>query len=140
MGYTVLYAAYPSLPHTIQLYKMIPGLVKLIFMDSKDTTDCYNDRRKCILSESNPTGIPPWKVFSFSFWAGSHNPLGSKWTVSPENYTANTYLGYSVEESCRQQVFVKHQERENQAWILAKYLHYFSSKFETAWSQPDFDA
>jgi len=139
MGYTILYMPYPSVQYTIQFYKMFPDLVKLIFMDSKDTSDCHNDRRKCVLSESNPTGIPLWKIFSLYFWTTSH-PLGPKWILSPEIYTQTTYLGYSIEESCRQQHFVPHHERENQAWILAKYLHYFSSQFDAAWSQADFDA
>ncbi len=90
-------------------------------------------------------GIPLWKLFSFAFWPGSDNPLGLKWTLSPENYSAegfpkSTYLGYSIEESCHQHSFVPHHEREDQAWILAKYLHYFTPKFKRAWSQADFDA
>jgi hypothetical protein len=146
MGYTILYTPYPSLQHTIQFYKNFPKLVKLIIMDEKDSFDCYNDHRNCVLSQSNPTGIPPWMVLSFEFWTGPHNPLGLKWSLSPEDYSTkdgssnSTYLGYSIEESCRQHRFVPHGERENQAWILAKYLHYFTSQFEAAWSQADFDA
>ena len=145
MGYTIVYTPYPSLQYAIEFYKMFPDLVKLIIMDSKDSFDCYGDRHHCVASESNPTGIPPWKVLSFGFWTGSHNPLGLKWTLSPEDYSTgglsnSTYLGYSIEESCRQHPFIPHHERENQAWILAKYLHYFTPQFNAAWSQADFDA
>ena len=145
MGYTIVSTPYPSLIHAVQFYKMFPDLVKLVFMDSKDTFRCHKDRDNCVVSESNPTGIPPWKSFSFHFWANPGNPLGLKWTLSPENYSAEglaktTYLGYSIEESCRRHRFVPHHEREDQAWILAKYLHYFTPKFKSAWSQVDFDA
>jgi len=145
MGYTIVYTPYPSLIHTIQFYKMFPDLVKLVFMDSEDTFHCRGDRDNCIISSSNPTGIPSWKTFSFAFWPGSNHPLGLKWTLSPENYSAEgwpktTYLGYSIEESCRRHRFVPHHEREDQAWILAKYLHYFTPKFKSTWSQVDFDA
>jgi len=145
MGYTVIYTPYPSLVHAVQFYKIFPDLVKLVIMDSKDAFDCHDDLHNCIVSESNPTGISPWKVFSFIFWSGPHNPLGLKWTLSPENYSAeglpkSTYLGYSIEDSCRRNHFVPHHERENQAWILAKYLHYFAPQFNNAWSKADFDA
>jgi hypothetical protein len=144
MGYTILYTPHPSLPYALQFHQMFPDLVKLVFMYSDDTFKCYKDTN-CNVSESNPSGIPPWKIFSFAFWSGPQHPLGVRWTVSPENYTAEglpntTYLGYSIEQACRQYEFVPHDERENQAWILAKYLHYFTSKFEAAWSQADFDA
>jgi hypothetical protein len=134
MGYTIFYTPYPPLTPTVQHYKMFPDLVKLVLHVEEDASDCYKDRNNCIVSESNPTGIPPWKVFSFAFWPGPHNPLGLKWTLSPENYSseglAEKYLsGYSIEESCRQYPFVPHHERENQAWILAKYLHYFTPQF-----------
>lgn len=145
MGYTILYTPYPSRPNALQLYRMFNSdAVKLVIMDPKDAFGCYNDHN-CVVSDSNPTGIQPWKVFSFVFWPGPQNPFGLKWTLSPENFTAEglsktTYLGYSIEESCSNRTFVPHPERENQAWILAKYLHYFSSKFDAAWSQTDFDA
>jgi hypothetical protein len=145
MGYTIVYAPYPSLVHTIQFYKMFPDIVKLIFVDPGDASNCYKDRHGCVVSDSNPTGIPSWKVFSFGFWPGSQNPLGLKWTLSPENFSAEglsktTYLGYSIEESCSQHPSVPHHERQNQAWILAKYLHYLTPKFKAAWSPADFDA
>jgi len=145
MGYTILYTPHPSLIYTTQFYKIFPDLIKLVIASSNDVSDCYNDRHNCIVSEFNPTGIPPWKLFSFSFWSGPDNPLGLKWTLSPENYSAeglakSTYLGYSIEQSCHQYSFVPHHEREDQAWILAKYLHYFTPEFNRAWSPADFDA
>ena len=145
MGYTIVYMPDPALIHAVQFYKMFPDLVKLVLMDPGDTFHCHEDRNNCIASESNPMGIPPWKAFSFEFFPGPKNPLGLKWTLSPENYTAEglaktTYLGYSIEENCRRHRFVPHHERENQAWILAKYLHYFTPGFKAAWSRADFDA
>jgi len=136
MGYTIIYTPEPSLIHAV-FYKLFPDLVKLVLMDSKDTFGCYRNVHNCAVSKSNPTGIPPWKVFSFHFWSGSDNPLGLKWTLLPENYTAeglpkSTYLGYSIEESCRQHRFIPHHEQEDQVWFLAKYLHYFTPKFDCA--------
>ena len=145
MGYTFIYAPYPSLVHINQIYRIFPDLVKLIIGDTGDAFGCYHDTRDCALTDDNPTGIPPWKIFSFVFWPGSHNPLGIKWTISPEDYASagvanNTYLGYSIEEACRARRFVPHVERENQAWILAKYLSYFTPEGQAAWSTADFDA
>jgi hypothetical protein len=51
-----------------------------------------------------------------------------------------TYLGYSIEESCRHYRFIPHAEREDQAWILAKYLPFFTPEGDAAWSTPHFDA
>lgn len=145
MGYTIVYTPHPSRLHAVQFYNMFPDLVKLVIMDSQDASQCHHDLHNCIASKFNPTGIAPWKIFSFAFWPGSHNPFGLKWTLSPENFSAeglskSTYLGYSIEESCHRHRFVPHHEREHQAWILAKYLHYLSPQFQASWSKTDFDA
>jgi len=145
LGYTFIYMPEPSLQPIVQLYKMFPDLVKAILMREEEAVSCYKDTDNCALSKSNPAGIPPWKVFSFSFFPGVHNPLGLKWTLAPEDYTIEglpktSYVGYSIEETCRQYRFVPHSEREDQAWVLAKYLHYFAPQFHAAWLTADFDA
>jgi hypothetical protein len=68
----------------IQLYHMMPNLVKSILTDGDDASKCFEDEENCILSAQNPDGIPAWKIFSFSFWRYSANPLGGNWTLSPE--------------------------------------------------------
>lgn len=143
MGYTYLYTAVIS--QTIQLYQMLPDLVKIIFVDADESFRCFHDSNSCRLSERNPAGIPPWKIFSFMFWSMPVNPLGDKWTVSPEDYKGiglghNTYLGYSIEEGCRKQPFIPHSERENQAYILAKYMAFFTPERDPAWTRNDYDA
>jgi hypothetical protein len=145
MGYTFIFVERPLRVRAIEIYRMFPELVKVVFMDPDDAFDCVSDIQDCTLSIHNPNGIPPWKVFSFSFWGGPSNPLGHTWTVSPEDYSGmgmanTTYLGYSIEESCRQYRFILHAEREDQAWILAKYLPYFTPEGDAAWSTPHFDA
>jgi hypothetical protein len=145
MGYTYITTPYPSYPHMIQFYKMFPDLVKLIFVDEEESFRCFQDTEDCAISEQNPIGIPLWKIFTFNFWTGGHNPLGEEWTVSPEDYASrgigkNIYLGYSIEESCRKQPFVPHSVRENQAYILAKLLSFFTPERDAAWSTADFDA
>jgi hypothetical protein len=144
LGYTYVITPYPSYLYMIQFYKMFPDLVKLIFVDRIDAFQCFHDTAGCVISEQNPTGIPLWKMLTFNFWMGSHHPLGEEWTVSPEDYASrvgsNTYLGYSIEASCRKQPFVPHSARENQAYILAKLLSFFTPERDAAWSTVDFDA
>jgi len=140
MGYTFLYTS--NLPQTLQFYQMFPNYVKIIVTDNAD--DCFRDGY-CSLSADNPAGIPPWKMFTFSYWAPPANPLGDHWTLAPENYDQlgighNTYLGYSIESACRMQPFIPHLERENQAYILAKYMFFFTAEQERAWTPAIYDA
>ncbi|KAJ7740883.1 hypothetical protein B0H14DRAFT_2989789 [Mycena olivaceomarginata] len=72
----------------------------------------------------------------------SQSPLGSKWTLSPENYsklTSTSYLGYSIEAQCSRYSFIPHSERKRQVYILAKFLKYFAPE-ERAWPPDFFDA
>lgn len=68
----------------IQLYHMMPDMVKAILVEPPDSHLCFEDDENCILSHRNPDGIPVWKIFSFSFWTHPDHPLGRKWTLSPE--------------------------------------------------------
>jgi hypothetical protein len=52
----------------------------------------------------------------------------------------NTYLGYSIESVCRAQPFIPHSKRENQAYILAKLLSFFTPQRDRAWTPAIFDA
>ncbi|KAJ7267981.1 hypothetical protein C8J57DRAFT_1717458 [Mycena rebaudengoi] len=71
--------------------------------------------------------------------SGPDNPLGEKWTLSPERYRPsghNTYLGYSIEAQFARQAFIPHEFRSQQAYVLAKEARYFNgSKYPYA---PDF--
>ena len=123
---------------------MFPDLVVAIFMDSSGAHACFTDTVNCVLSGSNPDGIPAWKMFSFSWWTFEANDLGHDWTFSPENYSiegytvTNTYLGYSIESHCQTQSFIPHVEREDQAYIMTKYAFNFESD-NRAWSPDVFD-
>jgi len=116
----------------------------------------------CLLTPKNPHGIPIYKIFHFYFCAGNIHPLGGQWTLSPENYdwTVNTYIGYSVEPSCRavssfltptaliypsmdheygwqESPYIRHKEREMnppRAYILAKLLRFFFAAEPTSYS------
>jgi hypothetical protein len=123
---------------------MFPDLVKAILVDD-EADRCIVDTESCTLSAENPAGIPPWKMFTFSFWANVANPLGDHWTLAPENYELlgighNTYLGYSIEHACRAQPFIPHSERKNEAYILAKLLSFFTQENGGAWTPAVFDA
>lgn len=124
---------------------MFPDFVRAILTTPEDAERCFSDKESCTNSDLNPAGIQPWKVFSFSYWAGAANPLGDRWTLSPENYeqmglSHNTYLGYSIEDACRGQPFIPHSQRENQAYILAKLLSFFTAERDRAWTPAIFDA
>jgi len=143
MGYTFLYSS--SMGQTVQLYHMIPNLVKVVIMESDDTFVCFEDEENCILSVANPEGIPAWKILSFHFWSDAGNPLGRKWTLSPEEYalaglTPNTYLGYSVEHSCMSQAFVPHDDREDSAYVMTKRLARLRNAEERAWPPHFYEA
>ncbi|KAJ3208837.1 hypothetical protein HDU82_001863, partial [Entophlyctis luteolus] len=60
------------------------------------------------------------------------NPLlGDEWCIVPENYhsweqfTHNTYVGYSIEKACTKIPYVPWSERQNRTFILAKQVQYF---------------
>ncbi|KAF8187026.1 hypothetical protein K438DRAFT_1835497 [Mycena galopus ATCC 62051] len=140
LGYTYLYT--PNNERTLQLYHVFRGLITAIFVEQKITNACL-DNPQCILSSSNPSGIPLWKFFNFYWWTGSVGPPRNKWTLSPEDYQlegrgyiGNNYLGYSIEPACSLRSFVPHSERKRQAYVLAKEMWFFEPG-RRPW-QPDF--
>ncbi|KAJ7437075.1 hypothetical protein B0H11DRAFT_2108369 [Mycena galericulata] len=141
MGYSVLFA--PNLERAVQLYHIFDNLVKMVIMDAGQTDDCWFSHGSCRRTDENPTGIPVWKIFTFHFWIDARNPLGEKWTLSPEPYqpfgrAPNTFLGYSIEAQCRMHRFIPHSERNPQAYILAKFLQFFRPDGR-AWPPEFFD-
>ncbi|KAF7367922.1 hypothetical protein MSAN_00857100 [Mycena sanguinolenta] len=81
LGYSFLYSS--SRERTSHLYSMFRNLVIAIFADVPDVKACFHDH-DCVRVERNLRGIPAWKLFSFHFWSSADNPLGRKWTLSPE--------------------------------------------------------
>jgi hypothetical protein len=108
---------------------MLQSLVVSVFWDGASAESCFASTHFCAKSDSNPLGIPVWKIFSFHFWHSAANPLGREWTFSPEDYgkvgQPNTYLGYTIEFACLNTSFVDTSDRREQAYILGKWLHYF---------------
>ncbi|KAJ6516354.1 hypothetical protein C8R45DRAFT_811595 [Mycena sanguinolenta] len=151
LGYTVLYVE--SLREAVQVYRLLPELVKIVIVDDWKSFTCWKDKEECLRNEQNPTGIPGYKLLSFYFWPFPRHPLGPRWILSPEPYRLqttseslgnNTYLGYSIEDSCRQQRYLTFHERPSppRAWLLAKLLSYFiqAKNPHRAWSKYDLDA
>ncbi|KAJ7745519.1 hypothetical protein B0H14DRAFT_2986299 [Mycena olivaceomarginata] len=151
LGYTVIHVE--DLQEAVQVYRLLPNLVRIVIVDDWDSFLCWKDKQGCLRTEQNPTGIPGYKLLSFYFWPFPRHPLGPRWVLSPEPYhlqTASesvsntTYLGYSIEESCRKQKYISPDARPSppQAWVLAKLLSYFvpeKNQFH-AWSNEDLDA
>ncbi|KAF8344118.1 uncharacterized protein EI90DRAFT_46056 [Cantharellus anzutake] len=145
LGYTYLYTRDWS--ETAATYRMLPTLVAAIFMDSEEIHKCL-DEPYCVKTSDNPYGIPVWKMFDFMFWAIHNHPLGKQWTINPEPYGLSaawqggaTYFGFSIEPSCNTVPFVPHSERAKRrtAFIMSKYMRFFSPGKDTAWEVDDFD-
>ncbi|KAJ7763603.1 hypothetical protein DFH07DRAFT_1018342 [Mycena maculata] len=149
LGYTVLYAE--SLGGLVDLYRIVPDLVKIVIIDDCAVFRCHKDAENCVQSDENPTGIPIYKILSFFFWSFPRHPLGQRWVLAPEPFALapdptgtrvsnNTYLGYSIEDDCALTPFVPHAARPARAWVLAKLLHYLAPARGGAWVKRDFDA
>ncbi|KAF7320158.1 hypothetical protein MKEN_00800300 [Mycena kentingensis (nom. inval.)] len=136
MGYTILYATGPRV--AIEFYHLFDDLVEMVIMHPQQIDECYG-MDLCLKTETNPAGIPAWRIQALHFWQNPGNPLGRKWTLSPEDYGSNNYVGYSIEEQCKMRPFVPHEERLRQAYILAKYYMFFNAK-DTAWPPAYYEA
>lgn len=143
LGYTYLYAEQND--RALQLYQLFPSFVKAILMEDYNVDYCFRDRNGCIKSPAHPEGLPIWLLFSFYFWSNPNHPLGARWVLAPENYTAqgmgdNTFLGYSVEQGCMELPFVPHGERPMQGYAMAKRLSYFAEQRDRAWPLDFYDS
>ncbi|KAG9006570.1 hypothetical protein FRB94_000587 [Tulasnella sp. JGI-2019a] len=105
-------------------------------MDCLFNTSCVQANPDAPLFAPNAThlNIPLWKIFNMHFWNGPDHPLGSPFTLSPEDYSMwtprsgghdNYYLGYSLERTCTKIPFIPHDSRTRQAYVFAKGLRYF---------------
>ncbi|KDR77694.1 hypothetical protein GALMADRAFT_245822 [Galerina marginata CBS 339.88] len=113
-------------------------LVTHIWADDENVVRCFNDK-KCIQDDQNPDGIPPWKLFAFTFWGSkphaiqwnsgsypwSFNPLGSEWNLVPYQMPEKQFfLGYYY-QGCESLEYIPHEERKDRILILAKRSNYF---------------
>ncbi|KAJ7656381.1 hypothetical protein DFH06DRAFT_1298244 [Mycena polygramma] len=103
----------------VSFYHILGNLVKMVIASDDRAEGCWKEA-SCVRPE---------------------NPLGAKWTLSPEAYEGdhNTYLGYSIEPQCSRHPFIPHAQRRPQAYILAKFLNYFLPD-RRAWTPDFFDA
>ncbi|KAJ8094470.1 hypothetical protein PM082_010904 [Marasmius tenuissimus] len=89
----LLYTGYRDLN---KAYKMLGDVVTHVWSTDTDVIWCLNDTISCIESPENPDGVPPWKLFTFTFWGSprgwqnffgpkeepwSYNPLGGEWNL-----------------------------------------------------------
>ncbi|KAF7367004.1 hypothetical protein MSAN_00959300 [Mycena sanguinolenta] len=159
LGYSLLYSTGRK-ERLSQLYSTFHHLVVAVLADTSDIKECFHDR-DCVLTENNPRGIPAWKLFSFHFWNSADNPLGRKWTLSPElvsplfrietlpdedsvhwmqwKDTYNTYLGYSIEPQCSRHPFIPPDARPAQAFVYSKEVKNFQGN-EYTWATDFFAA
>ncbi|KAF8187038.1 hypothetical protein K438DRAFT_1765184 [Mycena galopus ATCC 62051] len=110
LGYTYLHT--PNNERTLQLYH-------------------------CILSSSNPSGIPVWKMFNCHWWTGSVGPLRNNWTLNPEDTVSAGGKGRRAGVFFAP--FVPHSERKRQAYVLAKEMDYFGPELRS-WEPDYYDA
>ncbi|KAK7472511.1 hypothetical protein VKT23_000626 [Stygiomarasmius scandens] len=83
--------------HLNKAYKSYGEIVTHVWANDFHVIWCINDTISCIESPENPTGIPAWKLFTFTFWGSprgwqnfgapkepwSFNPLGGEWNLVP---------------------------------------------------------
>ncbi|KAH8831662.1 hypothetical protein DL96DRAFT_842747 [Flagelloscypha sp. PMI_526] len=122
-------------------------LITHIWADENHVLWCFNDIEGCIQSPYNPQGVPPHKLFAFTYWGATpgsgtwggsptrpwmFNPLGSEWSLVPyEMPEGQFYLGYHYQR-CSSLPIVPAQWRKNRIVVLAKKSNYF-------YEQPVFD-
>ncbi|CAA7262774.1 unnamed protein product [Cyclocybe aegerita] len=143
MGYTTFFAN--SFDEALKQYRMFPELVKVVIRNKAG--ECHSDP-KCVKGPDNPSGIPAWKIFDFEFFVshGNHfhaSLMKGKWILSanPDNKPQDPgpiqYIGYSLEDECRQIEPLRLAQRAHRAWMLMKQLTYvYDSAF--AWNRSYF--
>lgn len=136
LGYTTLVAE--DLAGVQRLYKPFADLVRVIIMQVRFGPDhatnlirnCFKDP-KCIKSESNPSGIPPWKMFGLTFWGTRgdpielHHPWGPSRVMAPYEFPDHYYLGYALDHHCGKNPVVPPELKKDHAFILSKRLSYY---------------
>ncbi|KAH8831780.1 hypothetical protein DL96DRAFT_1812577 [Flagelloscypha sp. PMI_526] len=116
------------------------NLVTHVWAGDNQVLWCFNDREGCIQSPVNPHGVPPHKLFAFTFWGAppgrdswgmsptrpwKFNPLGSEWSLVPyEMPEGHFHLGYHYQR-CSSLPIVPTQHRKDRIVVLSKKSHYF---------------
>lgn len=99
LNHTILYAW--NQWESLLIYQALSKRIPIVIMERDHYQRCVDRTEKgekedgdehwrklpyCIQSAKFPEGIPYWKVFLWHFWHGSDHALGSRWTMSPEDF------------------------------------------------------
>ncbi|KAF8987976.1 hypothetical protein BDQ17DRAFT_1374525 [Cyathus striatus] len=132
LGYTTFFAN--NWNEALVLYKKMPDLIKVVILLTP--VECQ-DNPTCVKGPGNPSGIPAWKIFEFSYWPIDydeiHSRLGGKWIITshPDIFREEKgeespyqYIGFSIEEQCRQHPVIPLSQRKDQIWLFMKEIRY----------------
>ncbi|PPR01954.1 hypothetical protein CVT24_011103 [Panaeolus cyanescens] len=152
LGYTSFFAL--EWDEVIAYYRLFPDMVKVCpprFTSVATLVNLYLHGQvilrdqigechlnpQCVKGPDNPSGIPAWKLFDFEYFPHPNGDfknagmLKGKWILSAckdvenhENPDYIQYIGYSIENSCRETPYIPLAERPNRAYILMKELVY----------------
>ncbi|WVQ75714.1 hypothetical protein IAR50_005344 [Cryptococcus sp. DSM 104548] len=114
---------------TTELWRKLKGNVRIVIADPSQLDTCWDDEgQECLKTESNPEGIPAWRMLAFWYWDTPGNPLGPKFTLSPSPLNDNHFLSYSIEPTCLRLPFIPPADRPKhpKAYLLAKQVHYLN--------------
>ncbi|PPQ89273.1 hypothetical protein CVT25_001357 [Psilocybe cyanescens] len=130
----------------VDQYRQFPDLVKVVIRHWAG--QCHSNP-KCVKDPSNSLGIPAWKIFDLEFFPifdkHEHGSLmGGKWVLSANPHhllndedSPVQYIGYSIQDECRQTPPTPLASRSNQAWLLMKQIKYvYDNRF--AWDRSFF--
>lgn len=54
---------------TMEIYRKYPGQVRMVIADPGQVVVCFGEqRRSCIRSEDNPSGMEEWRLLGLNFW------------------------------------------------------------------------
>ncbi|KAJ3348395.1 hypothetical protein HDU83_001347 [Entophlyctis luteolus] len=133
-GFTTLLA--DTTEEILTLYHIVGNLTAVVLIENEDVFKFWRKRldggSRLFASESHPEDIPIWKIVSAIFWPGCTHPLGEQWCITPENYHSwgpnsnDIYIGYSIENDCKDVPFIPWEDRPNNTFILAKKFEYIS--------------
>ncbi|GAA94886.1 glycosyltransferase family 18 protein [Mixia osmundae IAM 14324] len=127
---------------TAKIYRLFPDSVKLVIYDYLGEPDCLADADCFYNVDTNPSGMPLWKMFIWDAMGGFapyELPYRGPWHLSGIPVPPATFLGITLEDDCKQLPFVPQTKRSHQAYVLGKSQRYFNAT-RTAWTADDFAA
>ncbi|KAJ6470624.1 hypothetical protein C8R47DRAFT_1222519 [Mycena vitilis] len=118
------------------IHALFPSYTRAVIFEPPELTECVEDTRECLRSPENQDGIPVWKLFTWTQYPGGQpaSPLGFAWTLAGETFPhGETYVGFSVERSCREIPYVPPTERLDRSFILATLETFFYGPRHNNW-------